>query len=396
MNMHLFVKVFTPYDPHAQQPYTPVTTTYTLDYHAMLSVGEIKVLLYDLIGLPITHMRLIFAGKQLEDGRTLQDYCVQRESTFMLVTKKPTPRELANERKVVVVDYEEHRQHADVFAYDVKQLDESVAQLLGTLQAASMDNQLIPKQVQALADAKAQQHVLVSSTPVGDQGKWTLERRQYAFHDKVLGNVLSPVVAQPALGVFAFPLLSSETCTRLVADIRNYLTLSNDSGVAMPLANMGLFPLVRGLVEGELKRLLHGLIPELQTLQYALLPKLMKYDAEDNLDWPEHIDGDICTLNICLLDGFEGGFLRVHHNDNTSTDIEHRTVGAAVLHRGDVKHSVLPVTAGERMTLIVKFKTPWVPPSKEKSMNKYKWMRKRTPLAAQGAAPEKPSNCKTQ
>ncbi|KAM3336146.1 hypothetical protein ACQJBY_030237 [Aegilops geniculata] len=49
------------------------------------TVGSVKVKLYELDGMPPRQQRLIFAGKQLEDHRTLADYNIHMECTIQLV-----------------------------------------------------------------------------------------------------------------------------------------------------------------------------------------------------------------------------------------------------------------------------------------------------------------------
>ncbi len=178
-------------------------------------------------------------------------------------------------------------------------------------------------------------------------------------------HALSKLLAQPAPGVFVFPLFTLAFCDMLLAELDAYdasglpTTRPNSMNrYGLILNDIGLEPLIDSLVATVFRHIGRVCFP----IEGGSLDRhhtfIVRYSADKDAGLDMHTDNSEVTFNVCLGRDFRAagltfcGEMGAPEHRHFSHRHEH-SVGNCVVHLGRRRHGADDITEGERVNLIV-------------------------------------------
>lgn len=254
---------------------------------------------------PAGDQRMIFAGKRLEDTRTLRHYGIRAESTVHLILCKVSSATLRRE----VGDPE------------------------------------LPSVLDVSSDARlhAACHAALIWTALAPPGE---------------GEATCLHAAPP---VFLLPVLTPEASEAIITHARPGLVERRGHATA---AQLGLSAFTANIVKRVLGPAVHNLYPGLRvdaddSHAFVLWHSASDPDRDSAALWQhrsetgeptsEHVDDSTVTVNFTLGGDFAGSDLSFACGGGL---VVPQRPGLAVVHPGDLAHEVAPITAGERFNLV--------------------------------------------
>ncbi|CAH0371345.1 unnamed protein product [Pelagomonas calceolata] len=259
---------------------------------------------------PAGDQRMIFAGKRLEDTRTLRHYGIRAESTVHLITRTGSSATLRREGG----DPEPGRTP-------------------------------LPSVLDVSSDARlhATCHAALIWTALAPPGE---------------GEATCLHAAPP---VFLLPVLTPEASEAIITHARPGLVERRGHATA---AQLGLAAFTAKLVKHVLGPAVHNLYPGVRVdadASHAFIlwhaatnpdragASLWRHRSDTGEPTSEHVDDSTVTVNFTLGGDFAGSDLSFACGDRL---VVPQRPGLAVVHAGDLAHAVEPITAGERFNLV--------------------------------------------